>query len=429
MKLASLSSLALALIALLTALPAPVHAVQADSNPHGPLPAELTCEDCHTPAAWSPLRDPLAFVHGEASGFELTGAHTGTACIGCHLDLRFDAPRIQPLECQACHEDPHQGRLVDSCAACHTTRTFYDVDGELAHARTALPLTGAHLQVPCETCHADDRVSFTGLDPECIGCHLDAYQASPVLDHEAAGFSTDCTECHSDLGWADSPLFDHESASGGWPLVEAHAGVRCSGCHQVPGMEPLFPAQSPEDCYACHQDDYEAVHSGGFPTSCTDCHGQSTWEGADFDHAADAGFPLEGVHDRLACSACHTIPGYGLIFPVPAAPDDCVACHQADYDREHAGEGYPTTCALCHGVNEWDADFRHDSEFFPIFSGTHAGRWNDCAECHVVPSDFNTFSCIDCHEHNAADTGADHSEVPNYLYESAGCYSCHPTGD
>ena len=54
------------------------------------------------------------------------------------------------------------------------------------------------------------------------------------------------------------------------------------------------------------------------------------------------------------------------IFPVPAAPDDCVACHQADYDREHAGEGYPTTCALCHGVNDWDADFRHDSDFFPI---------------------------------------------------------------
>ncbi|HSM04495.1 MAG TPA: hypothetical protein VK858_07725 [Longimicrobiales bacterium] len=414
---------------LLGAFPRPCEAVQAASNPHGPLPPGLACEDCHTEAAWTPLRDAPDFVHGERSGFELTGAHQDADCAGCHLDLRFDAPRIGPLECQACHQDPHQGRLVDACASCHTTtRTFYEVDGELAHARTALPLTGAHLQVPCETCHVEDRVLFTGLDPDCISCHLDAYRASPVVDHEAGGFSTDCTRCHSDLGWADSPLFDHEQASG-WPLVDIHAGVRCSGCHQLPGMEPLFPAQSPDDCVACHQDDHDAVHGVGFPTACTDCHTQTTWSDWTFDHDAVGGFPLLGRHAGLACMACHDVPGYDLLFPAPSDGEDCVACHRADYDREHGVDGTPTTCALCHGVENWDSDFRHDADYFPIYSGSHAERWADCAECHVAAGDFSTFSCIDCHQHNPTDTDARHLEVPGYVYESGGCYACHSRGD
>ena len=80
-------------------------------------------------------------------------------------------------------------------ASCHETRTFFDVDAELAHARTSLPLSGAHLQQPCENCHVQDRVAFTGLDPECISCHQDAYESASAVDHTA--FSPDCTQCHS----------------------------------------------------------------------------------------------------------------------------------------------------------------------------------------------------------------------------------------
>lgn len=416
-------------IPILTALLAVVAPVagQGTDNPHGELPPGLDCASCHTPAGWSPLREDLAFTHGERSGFELTGAHEATPCVGCHLDLRFDAPRIDPLECGACHSDPHEGRLVDSCASCHDTRTFYDVDGELAHARTTLPLSGAHLQLPCETCHVEDRVLFTGLEPECVACHHDAYLSAEVVDHEGSGFSEDCTQCHSDLGWSDSPYFDHATASG-WPLVEAHAWVRCSGCHQVPGMSPLYSAGSPDDCYACHLDEYEEEHGGGFSTTCVDCHNQRSWEDATFDHTAEGAFPLLGAHARIDCRACHSVPGYALLFPAPTGEDDCVACHQSDYDREHGGDGYPTTCALCHTVDNWEASLRHDSQFFPIFSGRHAGEWSSCAECHVDPADFRVFSCIDCHAHTQGTTDADHSEVRDYVYASAGCFSCHPTG-
>lgn len=412
---------------LLLALPPGVTA-QGTGNPHGELPPGLTCSSCHTPEGWSPLREPLDFTHGARSGFTLDGAHRDAPCAGCHLDLRFDAPRIGPLECGACHQDPHRGRLVDACAACHGTRSFQEVDGELAHARTQLPLTGAHLQLPCENCHVQDRLLFTGVDPGCVTCHLEAYRSAAVVDHEGSGFSTDCTACHSDLGWADSPRFDHASASGGYPLVEAHALVRCAGCHQLPGMTPLFQATGPDDCYACHQADYQEEHGGSFSTDCLRCHTQRSWEGALFDHGAEGAFPLLGSHARIDCTACHVVPGYALLFPAPAGNEDCVACHRADYDREHAGDGYPTTCATCHGVEDWDASLEHDARFFPIFSGAHREKWDRCTECHTTPADFSFFSCVDCHQHNRADTDADHREVNDYLYESAGCYACHPSG-
>lgn len=401
---------------------------QGTANPHGELPEGMECTACHTTEEWSTLKSPLGFTHGEASGFLLDGAHEETTCRGCHLDLRFDAPDVQPLECGACHADVHDGRLVDACAACHNTGSFYDVDGDLTHARTLLPLTGAHQQVPCQGCHFQDRLLFTGLDPECIACHLDDFRASIVVDHEGSGFDTDCTACHSDLGWADSPLFDHSQASGGYILEGAHAFARCNSCHQVPGMALVFSPQGPGDCVACHQDDYDRVHGGSFTTTCADCHSQQNWDLADFDHAQFTGFALLGRHAKLRCNACHVVPGYQLTTPAPASTDDCVVCHQADYDREHGGSGYPTTCAQCHTTNDWDADLRHDSRFFPIFSGAHRDRWDSCADCHVVSNDFSSFTCLQCHAHNQADMDAHHREVVNYLYESNGCLACHPTG-
>ncbi|HSG47479.1 MAG TPA: hypothetical protein VLA43_06705, partial [Longimicrobiales bacterium] len=355
------------------ALALPAAAQSGSANPHGELPRGLDCTACHSTGSWTELRSPLAFTHGEASGFVLEGAHQDTPCRGCHLDLRFDAPRVRQLECGACHGDVHDGRMVDACAACHDTRSFFDVDGELAHARTALPLTGAHRQFPCQGCHAQDRLFFTGLDPECTACHLEDFQASTVVDHEASGFSTDCTQCHSDLGWADSPAFDHVGASGGYGLEGAHAFVRCASCHQVPGMAPIYASQGPEDCIGCHQDEYDREHGAGtaFSTTCVQCHNQSGWGGAEFGHDEVTGYALLGRHARLECSRCHAVPGYQLLFPAPGEQDDCVACHQRDYDAEHGGEGYPTTCALCHSPDNWDARLSHDARFFPIFSGAH----------------------------------------------------------
>jgi hypothetical protein len=117
-------------------------------------------------------------------------------------------------------------------------------------------------------------------------------------------------------------------------------------------------------------------------------------------------------------------------FFSPSSQDDCIACHQNDYSSEHSGTGFPTTCLLCHTNDSWDdANFEdHDSFYFPIFSGTHRGRWSGCETCHTNANDFGDFTCFACHDHRQSEMDEQHHEVPEYIYESAACYSCHPTG-
>jgi len=330
------------------------------ANPHGSLPEGVECSACHTVQAWTPLKPTLDFAHDRDTDFALAGRHETATCQTCHLDLRFDdfsEPLVAPTDCAFCHADVHQARFVEECVTCHTTTSFQETGGAEVHFRTSFPLTGAHLQISCATCHADDTggvFSAADLEVDCIACHQDAYRSATSVDHEAAGYSQQCTACHSTLAWSDAPTFDHGSTSGGFLLLGAHQGLRCASCHQVPGP--------------------------------------------------------------------------GLVFPTPTSQEDCIACHREDYDREHAGSGYPTTCPTCHTEDAWDSSFVHDTRYFPIFSGAHAGEWSDCATCHTVPQDFATFTCLTCHEHNQTDTDRDHSEVSGYVYESTRCLSCHADG-
>ena len=560
-------------------------AQQAVHSPHGTLPDSLECSACHTAEGWSSLRRDPGFVHGARTGFVLTGAHESAACASCHTNLRFDGPKVRPDDCASCHADIHEGRMLPECSACHTTGSFSDVDGERIHARTSFPLTGAHLQITCESCHVTARGgTFTRLDPDCVSCHAKDYSGARAVDHVAAGYPTNCTVCHGTLSWRDTQTFDHAMISNGFVLRGAHTRLECASCHRTSDMAPLFHAASQDDCVACHQADYDREHSGtsfpttclschnmetwgdvgdfdhaltgfqlqgshatlgcaschtpdgrkllfpqptsqtdcvachqsdydhqhagsGFPTTCLSCHDQSSWDAAGVDHAAvSGGFALAGPHATAACTTCHQIPGYQLLFPNPTDQTDCVACHQADYDAQHAGSGFPTTCLSCHQANTWTgatvdhpslsggfalqgvhgtlsctachavpgyallfpkptgqndcvtchqsqfdaahggvgfpstcltchtvnawlpSTFDHDAQYFRIYSGTHQGRWDTCATCHTVPTDFAAFSCLVCHEHSKSNTDGHHQGVSGYVYDSNACYSCHRGG-
>ena len=70
-----------------------------------------------------------------------------------------------------------------------------------------------------------------------------------------------------------------------------------------------------------------------------------------------------------------------------------------------------------------------DDMFFPIYSGEHEGEWNSCTDCHTE-SNYSTFSCIECHEHNDQnDLTQEHRDVDDFVYESSDCFACHPTGE
>lgn len=348
------SALAPVLVVLLAG---PVRAQQQETkNPHGPLPSGLDCSSCHTAAGWKPASIPASFDHRKWSGFALDGRHSSISCKSCHLDLRFDAPKITQDDCASCHADFHRGQFDQGCAECHTTTSFTDVPILRIHAQSGFALTGAHLQISCQSCHYDSRGgNYRNLDRACIACHRTQFQNVKTIDHVAQGFSTDCLQCHDTRAWADAPAFDH----------------------------------------------------------------------------AMTGFPLVGAHNQLRCASCHIQPGNALKFS-PSGPNDCYACHEADYHRAHDDRGYPTTCLDCHNSDQnsfGGAHFDHDQLYFPIFSGSHQGRWNTCGDCHqAAPGDFTAFTCISGGCHGQSQTDSRHSDVRNYVYDSQHCYACHRSG-
>ena len=137
-------------------------------------------------------------------------------------------------------------------------------------------------------------------------------------------------------------------------MIGAHDIVSCATCHSLPGLELLFspPPSSNNDCASCHTSDYEAAHAGsGFPSTCIDCHSQTTWAGASFDHDA-LYFPIySGTHrnEWTQCADCHTQA------PATFATFSCIDCHEhtkSRTDSEHNGvQNYvyeSLACFSCH---------------------------------------------------------------------------------
>jgi len=393
------------------------------TNPHGPLPAGLDCVACHTSEGWNPLKATIDFDHNRQTAFALTGAHRDATCGTCHLRARFDQPKVETTGCASCHVDVHRGNKSETCTACHNTITFLDVAGVSVHAQTMFPLTGAHVQLSCESCHVDDRGgAFSTMDSDCYSCHEKDYNATQSLDHVQLAFSKKCEDCHNTLAWGGSGVFNHVAVSSGFELLGAHARARCEACHVVPGLEPIFPGVKQGDCVGCHQPDYDAKHGGGFPTECATCHSLEAWAPATFDHTATSGgFELLGAHSLATCESCHVVPGFASLYTT-SDQNDCVGCHQSDHDAQH-GAGFPTDCASCHTVNAWTgATFDHvtASSGFDLL-GAHATA--PCASCHVIPgytpifSTTNQNDCVGCHQ-------SDHDAQHGAGFPTD-CASCH----
>jgi hypothetical protein len=402
------------------------------------------CNDCHADVHNGELGTDCARCHGtrsfvdrndhirlhRATRFPLQGAHVSLDCQMCHALAAPDAYTYvnTPTDCYSCHQADYQkttnpahatAGFPTDCTQCHDqvawTRARFD------HASTGFALTGAHKPLACDRCHAGGV--FTGLSPQCVSCHQNDYNGTTDPAHAAAGFSTSCTQCHNTTRWTDA-FFDHNGTS--FPLTGAHKPLACSACHAGGVYAGL-----PSTCVSCHQTDYNNTNdpphqASGFPTNCTQCHNTTRWTDATFDHSTTA-FPLTGAHKPLACSACHA---GGVYAGLPTA---CVSCHQTDYnnttDPNHAAAAFPTNCTQCHNTTTWSgATFDHTA-YFPIYSGTHAGRWSQCSDCHNNPASFADFTCLSCHPHSdKAQTDSNHSGVNGYSYTSSACYSCHPTG-
>lgn len=401
---------------------------QAVNPDHQMLSFSNDCASCHnTQPGWKPALMPN---HNEF--FTLNGAHASIAmdCASCHTEDFGNTPNT----CSGCHLDEYQATtnpqheslgFSDDCASCHSENAWQPANFD--HDGMYFPIySGPHNGIwnDCVECHTTEG-NFMVFS--CIECH-EHNQVKTDDEHDGISgyaFNSDaCLGCHP-TGSADG-AFDHNTTN--FPLTGAHTMVECLQCHAdgYAGTS-LF-------CADCHLTDYDQANNPnhqvlGLSNDCVTCHTtEPGWSPATFD-VHNEYYVIEGAHTKIAsdCASCHNGNDY------TKTPNTCAGCHINEYNATssppHQTSGFSDECASCHSQNDWQpANFDHDGQYFPIYSGSHQGAWGECIECHTTEGNFMSFNCIECHEHNQVETDEEHQGISGYAYNSDACLGCHPTG-
>jgi len=422
------------------------HARLEMKNPNG-----KDCVRCHL----EHNGENFSLIHWEPSvkqfdhrltGYPLEGKHSSVACEKCHTpshmipEVRGLLKRQNPAgsylgassKCIACHEDYHKGQLGKECQDCHNVNDWKAAK-QFDHSRTRYPLTGLHIQVPCEKCHKPDTpggpVRFKDMKfAACSDCHADPHHGA---------FKQQCEECHTTAGWKKLlPSFQFDHAKTKYPLLGEHAKVSCIACH-VSGdfQRPLRFAK----CMDCHKD----VHKGQFAGrpqkgECAECHKVEGWKPSLFgvkEHGSSK-YPLEGKHANVECSKCHIPAGKGTIYKVKFA--SCLDCHKDAHDGQFAGQPFRNRCESCHTVADFHRSLfniaKHRETQFPL-TGAHVTV--TCVECHkvggggrtakIIPFRFEDKSCTACHSDPHHGEFRERMERRRPDGTKFGCEACHST--
>ena len=387
------------------------------SNPkHAANNISNDCALCHTTnPGWKPATFP---THNNY--YLLTGAHVSTTCDDCHKGNYTSTPNT----CAGCHTNDFNqttkpnhttSLLPKTCETCHSQSSW--VPSTFNHT-SVYPLVGSHVTVACEKCHT---TSYVNTPNTCAGCHTTDFNQTTNPNHTTSLFPKTCETCHTPSAWIPS-TFNHATV---YPLTGAHITVACTSCHKNGYVN------TPSTCVGCHQADFNASANPGhtkidISTDCNVCHTTAPgWQPALYP-THNTKYVLAGAHVSVACVTCHK-GNYN------STPNTCAGCHTTDYNQttnpNHVSALFPKTCADCHSQSAWTpTTWNHDVQYFPIYSGKHKGQWNTCADCHKTATNYKSFSCIDCHEHNATDMNSKHKDVNGYSYTSTACYTCHPNG-
>jgi hypothetical protein len=262
----------------------------------------------------------------------------------------------------------------------------------------------AKLEGECGKCHVPfDRGQQNAL---CADCHKDV--AADIRAQQ--GFHgrqkpQACRSCHTEhkgvdmaIAEFDTQRFDHHQTD--FQLRGKHVETTCAKCHE----RGKRWREAPQDCVSCHRRD--DVHKGSLGAKCADCHVESSWKEARFDHSTTR-FALKGRHADVRCASCHK----GGVYR--ETPMTCIGCHRGD-DR-HKGR-YGEKCETCHDASSWKRTlFNHDSDTSYALRGKH--RAAKCDSCHVgsLYKDKLGTDCVSCHRKDDRHEG---KLGPN-------CASCH----
>ncbi len=353
---------------------------------------------------------PERFDHAR-TGWPLEGKHARLQCRECHARASF---RISPaaglgpprggadfigLEdaCGACHEDVHKGALGADCRKCHTTEAWKPPLFD--HQKTAFPLVGKHVGVPCAKCHMAPHLALPvdkagHAQPlfkpvphgECSACHKDPH---------AGGLGTACSRCHTveDFRRVARNLFDHDRTR--FPLRGRHATVACARCHTARAAGGAVDKPAFDRCGACHRDAHAGLATlNGAPADCSACHTVDGWKPSSYTVAqhASSPYPLAGKHQQVGCDACHR--KLGPEAPAAAEAGDarvllrprhahCTDCHEDSHGGQLAHLPDRGACESCHRVEGFKPPTytvqQHAALRFPL-TGRHAAI--ACAACH-----------------------------------------------
>ncbi len=426
-----------------------LHATYPLSGPPG-----AACAKCHSDhngedfqmIHWTPTAQ--GFDHTK-TGYPLDGKHVGVSCRSCHTAQHI-SPQARALltskdlnrtflglstGCVSCHQDHHQGRFGTDCARCHTT-----VDWKAAsidrktfdHSKTRYPLTGAHREVLCQSCHtagADGQPRYTGLQfSSCTDCHRDPHKGE---------FKQSCESCHTTSTWKKSSFtstFDHSKTH--FPLLGKHIEVSCETCHKAGDFKTPIPHNN---CADCHKPD---PHGGQFlqradKGRCESCHTVQGWKPSTFTPAnhAKTKFPLIFPHATVKCDSCHIPAGKETKYKIKFA--QCMDCHKDEHEGQFSGAPWKNRCEQCHdGATFKLSNFtlaKHQSSNFPLSGGHQAVA---CVDCHkpalgtkVIPYHFSKLSCTTCHEDIHKGQFAKRMAQPGPSGKPLGCEACHSTKD
>ena len=406
-------------------------------------------------------------------------------CLSCHTEIQKQLSdhtgyhdylaKAKKTECARCHSD-HNGAdfaLVNKVS-------WEGKDFKLFnHPHVDYHLTGAHVKLACEQCHAEKyrppyalpkypkqlrKDTYFGLSQKCISCHADPH---------AGGRAWNCKACHDQNKWKPAPFFNHDKF---YPLRGGHDHLKCAQCHmEAPeGLSAhairrvVFGPTKGKRCIDCHAN----PHFTRWVESCEACHNRDDlhWNLADKrmtkrQHVM-TGFRLIIPHHKTQCLECHgpDMPGvpFKVKYPNPHESGykrfekNCEACHK-DAHRGQFVDRHPR-CIDCHsriafmpttyGVN--------DHRTYPLIGGhriascnvchikdrnTHVRQYNPtpkaCAACHKdihygqFRKENDKTRCEDCHLSTASWSKLvfNHNTQSRYILDKThaqvACAKCH----
>jgi hypothetical protein len=354
------------------------------------------CETCHNADNWK-----SQFSHAKQTRFALLGKHASTKCDSCHTKpLYSEKP---PIKCVACHtkDDVHKGSLGEKCESCHK-ETGWSATNFDHNRDTHFSLFNKHKTAVCSACHKNGLKEK--LPTECDSCHKKD-------DSHKGNFGRSCETCHNDKGWKPS-TFDHAKSTR-YPLKQAHAQLKCDGCHTGILYVKSGGKALATECYSCHRKD--DAHKGQLGERCDSCHNETKWTGVPYDHSQSR-FKLTGLHAHTQCRACHKTPAF------KDAPIACAKCHVGDDVHKNT---LGSKCDLCHNTRSWTAwDFNHTKQTSFLLDGAHEKL--SCGKCHKQPARADSASiadisrtCFGCHSGDDIHSGGFGQQ----------CERCHVTRD